>query len=55
MAAEYAHLAIWLIGLFGIVFTVSAYVAKFVMEDSLSYDQPFVWRRKLPEECLKND
>ncbi len=55
LAAEYAHLAIWLIGLFGIVITVSACVLKLVVEDSLSYDQTFLWRRKLPAECLEKE
>ncbi|GLX68331.1 hypothetical protein [Paenibacillus glycanilyticus] len=50
MAEEMAYLAVWLLGLFGIVGTVSAYVAKFVVKDSLSYDEAFVWRRKLPPE-----
>ncbi|MFF2484200.1 hypothetical protein [Paenibacillus sp. NPDC058071] len=53
MAAEYAHLAIWLIGLFGIVVTVSAFVAKFVMTDSLNYDQQYLWFRKVPGDGKK--
>ncbi|MFX3633405.1 MAG: hypothetical protein ACE3L7_31095 [Candidatus Pristimantibacillus sp.] len=53
MAEGYAYLAIWLIGLFGIVFTVSAYVTMFVMKDSLVYDEQFVWRKKLPPDVTK--
>jgi hypothetical protein len=53
LAEEYAYMAVWLLGLFGIVGTVSAYVASFVMKDSLSYDQTHVWRRKLPPDVKK--
>ncbi|WP_192043438.1 hypothetical protein [Paenibacillus lycopersici] len=48
---EAAYLAVWLIGLFGIVGTVCAYVAKMVIHDSTSYDEQYVWRRKLPPEA----
>ncbi|MBD3918062.1 hypothetical protein H8B09_04810 [Paenibacillus sp. PR3] len=50
MAEEYAHLIVWLIGLFGIVGVVIANVARFVIKDSLAYDETFVWRRKLPKD-----
>ncbi|MCK9859764.1 hypothetical protein [Paenibacillus sp. ATY16] len=53
MAQEYAYMAVWLLGLFGIVGTVIACVARFVVNDSLSYDQTHVWRRKLPPETKK--
>ncbi|WP_336786289.1 hypothetical protein [Paenibacillus sp. MMO-177] len=53
MAQEYAYMAVWLLGLFGIVGTVSACVARFVVKDSFSYDQTHVWRRKLPPETKK--
>ncbi|ACT02457.1 MULTISPECIES: hypothetical protein [Paenibacillus] len=53
MAQEYAYMAVWLLGLFGIVGTVIACVARFVVKDSLSYDQTHVWRRKLPPETKK--
>ncbi|WP_328803892.1 hypothetical protein [Paenibacillus glycinis] len=48
---EAAYLAVWLIGLFGIVGTVCVYVAKMVIQDSTSYDEQYVWKRKLPPEA----
>ncbi|SFI58992.1 MULTISPECIES: hypothetical protein [Paenibacillus] len=48
---EAAYLAVWLIGLFGIVITVCAYVAKVVIDDTTDYDERYVWRRKLPPEA----
>ncbi|WP_164779575.1 hypothetical protein [Paenibacillus kobensis] len=54
MAAEYANLFVWLIGLFGIVGIVIVNVARFVIKDSLAYDESFVWRRKLPKESRKD-
>ncbi|EFM12872.1 conserved hypothetical protein [Paenibacillus curdlanolyticus YK9] len=51
MAAEYANLVVWLIGLFGIVGIVLVNVARFVNKDSLAYDEAFVWRRRLPKEA----
>ncbi|WP_240548163.1 hypothetical protein [Paenibacillus lignilyticus] len=48
--AEAAHLAVWLVGLFGIVVTVCVCVAKMVIHDTVAYDEAFVWRRKLPPE-----
>ncbi|GMK40584.1 hypothetical protein PCCS19_36400 [Paenibacillus sp. CCS19] len=50
MAEEYAHLIVWLIGLFGIVGVVIVSVAQFVVKDSLAYDEAFVWQRKLPKD-----
>ncbi len=49
--AEAAHLAVWLVGLFGIVGTVCLCVAKMVIHDTVAYDEAFVWRRKLPPEA----
>ncbi|RAP76527.1 hypothetical protein DL346_14200 [Paenibacillus montanisoli] len=51
LVAEAAHLAVWLVGLFGIVGTVCVCVAKVVIHDSVAYDEAFVWRRKLPPEA----
>ncbi|MBM7564321.1 hypothetical protein [Paenibacillus sacheonensis] len=51
MAEEAAYLAVWLIGLFGIVGTVCVYVAKMVIQDSTTYDESYVWKRKLPPEA----
>lgn len=53
MAEDYAHLFVWLIGLFGIVGVVIVNVAKFVIKDSLAYDEAFVWRRKLPKNARR--
>ncbi|CAM4292625.1 hypothetical protein FHS16_002342 [Paenibacillus endophyticus] len=53
MAAEYAYLALWLLGMFGIIGIVIGAVAKFAMEDSLSHDEQFVWRRRLPADAMK--
>ncbi|REE70681.1 hypothetical protein A8990_12893 [Paenibacillus taihuensis] len=49
--AEAAHLVVWLVGLFGIVGTVCVCVAKMVINDSIAYDEAFVWKRKLPPEA----
>ncbi|MBO7743936.1 hypothetical protein I8J29_07020 [Paenibacillus sp. MWE-103] len=51
LVEEAAYLAVWLIGLFGIVITVCAYVAKVVIDDTTDYDERYVWRRKLPPEA----
>ncbi|NBD22745.1 hypothetical protein GT019_02530 [Paenibacillus sp. T1] len=51
LVEEAAYLAVWLIGLFGIVGTVCVYVAKMVIQDSTSYDEQYVWKRKLPPEA----
>ncbi|WP_176707654.1 MULTISPECIES: hypothetical protein [Bacillales] len=53
MAAEYAYLAIWLLGMFGIIGIVVGAVANFAINDSLSHDEQFVWRRKLPAGAFK--
>ncbi|WP_171056088.1 hypothetical protein [Paenibacillus sinopodophylli] len=53
MAAEYAYLALWLLGMFGIIGVVVGAVAKFAIEDSLSHDEQFVWRRRLPADEMK--
>lgn len=53
LAAQYAYLAIWLIGMFGIIGIVIGSVAKFAIQDSLSHDEQFVWRRKLPADTVK--
>jgi hypothetical protein len=54
MAQEYAHLIVWLIGLFGIIGVVIVSVARFVIKDSLAYDEAFVWQRKLPKESKRD-
>jgi uncharacterized membrane protein HdeD (DUF308 family) len=38
-----ALLAIWLIGLFGLIGGVLAAVARFVKKDSMKYDKQFTW------------
>ncbi|CAM3956717.1 hypothetical protein L1N85_00160 [Paenibacillus alkaliterrae] len=48
MAAQYAFLAIWLLGMFGIIGVVIGAVARLVRYDTLSYDEQFVWGRQLP-------
>jgi len=53
LAAEYAYLAIWLLGMFGIIGVVIGSVASFAIHDSLSHDEQFVWRRKLPADAFK--
>ncbi|MDQ0059502.1 hypothetical protein [Paenibacillus harenae] len=53
MAEQYAYLAIWLIGMFGIIGIVIGSVAKFVRDDSLAYDEQFIWRRKLGKDGSK--
>lgn len=53
MAAEYAYLAIWLAGMFGIIGIVIGAVARFAILDSLSHDEQFVWLRKIPTEARK--
>ncbi|QYR24406.1 hypothetical protein KZ483_19545 [Paenibacillus sp. sptzw28] len=44
-------MAVWLVGLFGIVITVCVYAARMVIRDTISYDEAFVWLRKLPPEA----
>jgi len=50
---EAAELVVWLIGLFGIVGIVIVLTAKMVIHDSFGYDEPYVWRRKLPREARR--
>jgi hypothetical protein len=38
-----ALLAVWLIGLFGLIGCVMAAVARFVRKDSIKYDKQFTW------------
>lgn len=51
LAAEYAYLAIWLAGMFGIIGIVIGAVARFTIYDSLAHDEQLVWRRKLPADA----
>lgn len=53
MAAQFAYLIIWLLGMFGIIGIVVGSVARFVLLDSLSHDERFVWGRKLPADAVK--
>lgn len=39
MAVEYAILAVWLIGMFGIIGIVIGAVARYAIRDSLSQDE----------------
>ena len=52
---EAAHLVLWLIGLFGIVGGVSFCIARMITRDSFTYDELFVWKRKLPPEARDNN
>ncbi|WP_169507514.1 hypothetical protein [Paenibacillus harenae] len=54
MAALYAFLAIWVIGMFGIISIVIGAVTKLVQRDSFAYDEQFVWGRKFPADA-KNE
>lgn len=49
MASGYAILSIWLIGMFGIIWTSIVLLAAFVKRDSWTYDESFVWHRKMKE------
>lgn len=49
MATEQALFAIWLTGMFGIIGGVVYWTARAVLSDSRSYDEQFVWGRKLDE------
>jgi len=40
---EAAILAVWLIGLFGLIGVVMAAVARFVRRDSMNYDRQITW------------
>ncbi|MBD2870080.1 hypothetical protein [Paenibacillus arenilitoris] len=53
MAAQYAFLAVWVIGMFGFIGIVLGAVAKLVAEDTLAYDEQFVWGRKVPADRKK--
>ncbi|WP_246627796.1 hypothetical protein [Paenibacillus oenotherae] len=50
MVQESVYLAVWLLGLFGLVGIVSICVARLIIHDSRAYDEHFVWKRKLPPE-----
>lgn len=47
MAAQFAFFLVWLLGMFGIVGIVVGSVARFVKYDTQSYDEQFVWGKKL--------
>ncbi|MDQ6420890.1 hypothetical protein RB620_15775 [Paenibacillus sp. LHD-117] len=49
MASGYAILSIWLIGMFGIIGTLIALLVNFMKQDSWSYDERFIWFRKIRE------
>ncbi|MBB3109134.1 hypothetical protein FHS18_001186 [Paenibacillus phyllosphaerae] len=49
MMNEAIYLAVWLMGLFGIVGVVSWCLARMVIDDSMNYDEQHVWQRKLPQ------
>ncbi|MCQ6558216.1 hypothetical protein NNL21_05835 [Paenibacillus mendelii] len=51
MMNEAAYLAVWIVGLFGIVGIVSWCTTRLVVKDSFAYDELFVWGRKLPPEA----
>ncbi|MFC4808336.1 hypothetical protein [Paenibacillus sp. GCM10023250] len=51
MVEAAAYLTVWLIGLFGIVILVCAYMAKVVIDDTMDYDERYIWMRKLPSEA----
>ncbi len=39
-----ALLAVWLIGIFGLIGVVMAALARFVEQDSMEYDKRFTWK-----------
>lgn len=49
MASGYAILSIWLIGMFGMIGTLIALLAAFMNRDSWTFDEPYVWQRKIKE------
>jgi hypothetical protein len=53
LAAQFAYLIIWLLGMFGIIGIVVGSLARFILQDSLAYDEPFVWGRKLPADVKR--
>ncbi|BBH21168.1 hypothetical protein Back11_25130 [Paenibacillus baekrokdamisoli] len=52
---EAAYLAVWLIGLFGIVGAVLVCVARMVIKDSTKYDELYVWKQDHPKESGKDE
>ncbi|WP_168122008.1 hypothetical protein [Paenibacillus sp. HB172176] len=49
MGEFYAHLSLWLIGMFGIIGVFIYALARFIGSDSWDHDEQFVWRRKMRE------
>lgn len=49
MAEYYAFLAIWVLGLFGLIGVCVGLLAKLLTHDSKAYDEVFVWMRKIKE------
>lgn len=49
MAALYAFLAIWIVGLFALIGICVAGLAHLLKHDTWSYDEAFVWMRKVKE------
>lgn len=47
MMNEGAYLVIWLAGMFGLIGIVSYYLTLAVKTDSMSYDEEFIWQRKV--------
>ena len=50
MSGGAAELFIWVSGLLGCVSVVCWLVFQFVTRDSISYDEKYVWLRKLNED-----
>ncbi|GIQ61440.1 hypothetical protein PACILC2_00080 [Paenibacillus cisolokensis] len=51
MAAEYSYLFAWLLGLAVILGAVIVVFAKMLSEDSVDYDERYIWLRKLPDDA----
>lgn len=49
MAAYYALLAVWVLGMFGLIGICIGLLARLLKYDSRSYDEAFVWLRKIEE------
>lgn len=49
MTALYAYLAIWVLSMFGIIGMLISLLAKFIQSDSWSYDESFIWMKKIRE------
>jgi hypothetical protein len=49
MAEFYTVLAVWVIGMFGIIGICIGYLAKLIKYDSKSYDEAFIWMRKIED------